>query len=597
MVPGAYMQMESFPLTANGKLDRRALPPPDRSNLDLLSFIAPSSDLQMQLAVIWQEVLGVERVGMNDNFFLLGGDSILSLQVVARANQAGLSLTPRMLFQHPTIAELSLLTSESAPVVAQQDAVSGEVELTPIQRWLFEQEMESPDHYNQSLLLELDAGTDLDSLQKAIDKLTQHHDALRMSYRKEGALWRQENLSHSQGVKIRLIDVSGVERDKRAEALEEEATKVQQSLSLAEGRVMAVAHVDMGEQGERLLVVIHHLVVDGVSWRVLLEDLMRGYRQALRGEQIELGRKTTSFKEWAARLTEYAQSEEIREEASYWAEASRAAGARLKVDDPEGSNTEGKVKVVRVSLSEEETRQLVEQVPGAYRTSIEEVLIAGLEASLRGEVEGGGRLRVDVEGHGREEVIGGVDVTRTVGWFTTIYPVWVAAGREEGAGERMKRVKEEMRRMPRRGIGWGVMKYLSRVEEVKGVVDGVEEGEVSFNYLGQVDQVVGEKRDWRSGREGAGEEVDGRTKRRYEIEVNAVVEGGMLKADWSYGSERMEGERVEEMGRRYIEVLREMIEHCVREGGGGMTPSDFPLAEMSQQELDEFLSEISEFGD
>ena len=380
--------------------------------------------------------------------------------------------------------------------------------------------------------------------------------------------------------------------------MKEEADRLQASLRLEGGPLMRVAIFEAGgAEASRVLMVIHHLVVDGVSWRVLLEDLGRAYGQVRGGGEADLGRKTSSYRQWAEALEEFARGGECRGAAGYWVGQAGERVEAMRTDYEGGDNVQGSERKVRVRLSGEQTRRLMTEVAKAYGTRVNEALMSGLGRAL---VRWGGRRRVavDVEGHGREEVIEGVDVSRTVGWFTTIYPVWVDAGEGEvGAGERIKRVKERMRRIPRRGIGYGVMRYLSEEEEVREAAMGMGEGEVSFNYLGQVDGVIGERGRWRKGEESVGEEVEGGSRRRYEVEVNAVVEGGMLEVEWSYSGRRMGRERMERMGERYVKAMRGLIEHCVRGEGGGYTPSDFPHADLSQQELDDFLSEISEFGD
>jgi non-ribosomal peptide synthase protein (TIGR01720 family) len=607
MIPSVFVTLDEMPLTANGKVNRRALPAPDSSRPQLAdAFVAPRTPAEITLAAIWSQLLRVERVGVHDNFFELGGDSILSIQIVARAQQAGLHLTPKQLFQHQTIAELAAVVGTARAVDAEQGQVSGAVALTPIQHWFFAQELKEVSHYNQALMLEVREGTDAEILERAVREVMEHHDALRMRYeRAADGVWRQENLADVGGQAWWSRDLSGVEEGRRAAAIEEEAERAQRSLEVESGTVMRVVHMDLGGGEARLLMVVHHLVMDGVSWRVVLEDLVSVYEQLAGGaKEAVLAAKTTSYRQWAERLGEYALRAEVAGELDYWLRELRRPAGRLKIDYEVESaggadeaekiaaaNTVATMQQVHVALNAEETQALLTKVPSAYRTQINEALMAAL-ATAYGRWSGEPRLLVELEGHGREEELLEVDLSRTVGWFTTIYPLVLEAGGSD-EGEHIKSIKEHLRAVPHDGLNYGVLRYLGGAE-IREQLAQMPSAEVSFNYLGQLDQVLSKGGLLRPAREssGLGHSPDG--KRPYLIEISGGISGGRLQLAWIYSSALHRRESIEKFAGEYIEALRRLIAHCQHEEAGGFTPSDFPEADLSQKELDELVAELDE---
>jgi len=590
MVPSWIVVLESVPLTPNGKLDRKALPAPEALGPRADSAgSAPRTAAEQALAAIWSEVLGLERVGTSESFFALGGDSILCIQVIARAREAGYQLTLKQIFQHPTIAELARIAQPSTRAAASREPVTGPVELTPIQRWLFEQELPSPHHFNQSVLLKLREPAEAEALAGAVRELVRHHDALRLRFERQGEGWRQWH-AEAEGVLSR-VDLSGESEWRKA--LEADASRVQQSLSLTSGPLLRVVHYRLGDAGERLLVVIHHLAVDGVSWRILLEDLQRAYEQLRAGRSVELPAKTTSFQEWSRRLHEHARSSTLAAEAAYWLESE--SPARLPVDFPGGDNTVASARSVSLTLSEEETRSLLQEVPGVYRTQINDVLLAALARAVSGWT-GRRRVVVELEGHGREDLFEGVDLSRTVGWLTTLYPVVLETGEGTSPGGLLKSVKEQLRGVPGRGIGYGLLRHL-RDDELGRRVRGLPPAEIRFNYLGQFDQVLPE-----AGMLAAAAEASGATRapegrRSYLLDVSGLVADGRLCLDWTYSEAVHEQATVAAVAESFLGALRGLIGHCLSSAAGGYTPSDFPLAVLDQKQLDRYLDGEKEVED
>ena len=605
MIPSVFVSLSELPLTPNGKVDRRALPAPDASRLTQENaFVAPRTPVEEQLCAIWQQVLGLEQVGIHDNFFSLGGDSILSIQIVARANQAGLSLSPRLLFQHQTVAALAGVAGSAQEVRAEQGRVSGQVPLTPIQHWFFEQVEVERQHWNQSVLLESrNAELDGVALRKAVQQVVTHHDALRMKFRESAQEWEQECLERApEPVPLTIVDLStsraeAAERNDGGEGdeevlrhqIERAANEAQRSLSLSNGELLRVVLFECGQgQPPRLLIVIHHLVIDGVSWRVLLEDLETAYEQVRRGEQVRLAQKTTSFKEWAEALAEYAQSTSVQQQADYWLAAAGTVSRLPRDFDTSPDETleqsqESAVNVV-VKLDKAETRALLQEVPSTYHTEINDVLLTTLAQALCQWSEHSSVL-IELEGHGREDISTELDISRTVGWFTTLYPVRLELSESGGVGEDLKTIKEQLRRVPERGLGYGLLKYVGGDEETRQRLREVR-AEVAFNYLGQLDNVVSEERMFRGAKESSGESHSRKGQRSHALTINSSVQGGELVLAWSYSKQVHARETIERVAAEQVERLRQVIEHCREEESGGYTPSDFPLAKLTQEQLD-----------
>jgi len=613
MMPSAFVEIAELPLTSNGKVDRRLLPGVGEERGEAGEYEEASSREEQELVRIWEEVLGVKRVGVRDNFFEMGGDSILSIQVVARAAAAGLQISPRQMFQQQTVRELAQVAqvrgARGEAGGEEMGAVSGAARLTPIQRWFFEQEVEEGWHYNQAVMLEGRQEMRGEWVGEVYGALVEQHDALRLRFREREGRWEQEV---EEGEKARRegyteIDLREVSDEHLRGLIEAAAERVQGSLDLERGPMarLCLFAVGAGEGGEgesgarggsRVLIVIHHLGVDGVSWRVLLEDLQLGYEQLARGEAVRMLPATLAYTRWAERLAEYAQSAELGEEIGYWQRQAEQVVGRLPVAESGGEASQRRVsglRQVRASLSQEETRRLLVEVPGVYQTQIDEVLLSGLGEVLC-QWAGCERLEVEMEGHGREVGEEGWEVSRTVGWFTSIYPVVVERREGEGVGERLKRVKEEMRRIPGKGSGYGVLKYLREEEGLRQRISREGGAEVLFNYLGQLDNVISQSALFLPATESIGSSLDSNSKRSHLIEVNAVVISGQLHMDWTYSEGVHLSSTIEQLAQSFIDELQRIIEHCRSPKAGGYTPSDFPRLKLRQKELDRLIAELSE---
>ncbi len=591
MIPSVFVELTELPLTANGKVDRKALGAAELGLGQSREYEAPRSEVERLLAGIWAQVLGVERVGIHDNFFEIGGDSILGIQVISRANQVGVRLSPKDVFQHQTVAKLAAVAGTAAAIVAEQGIVMGPASLTPIQHWFFEQELNEPHHFNQSVLLELRQAVEPELLEEAVRQIVVQHDALRLRFERSDSGWQQYHADAADPVSFTKIDLTNVPASEQSAAIEAEAAAVQASLNLTDGPVVRVVYFDLGTgQAARLLLVCHHLVVDGVSWRILMEDLQRACDALIAGEEVQLPAKSTSYQQWSEALASYAASATVQEQWEYWLRAEQVR--QLPRDYAGGENLLRNTGAVGVSLSREETEALLQDVPGVYHTQINEVLLSALAVAL-GQWTGQQVVLVDMEGHGRQPISEQVDVSRTVGWFTSIYPVLLEVkGRLTEVGEVVKQVKEQVRAIPEQGIGYGLLKHLSAETENRRRLRELPQAEVVFNYTGQFDQTLSESGLFRVGREERGDGRSGANQRGHLLEVTGGVAGGQLQLTWSYSEQVHKRETVERVAEYFIEALRELIQQCQWGEVAGFTPSDFEDFQWSQHELDDITEVI-----
>ena len=598
MCPGVYVKLEKLPRSSSGKIDRRALAEMEWVEEGEGGYVGPGNEVEERLAGIWAGVLGRKRVGVRENFFELGGDSIVGIQIVARARQMGIEVTPKQLFQHQTIAELAAVAEVAEAwgggrrgEEAEQGEVKGEAPLTPIQRWFFQQETDNVNYCNQAFLFVVGEEIRGEWVEEGLKKLVEQHDQLRARFKREGGEWKQWYAGTGESVvEVRRIDLSGEKAEEREARLRAVIEEEQRGLDIERGPLLRAAWIELGqERGRRLLVVVHHLGVDGVSWRIMLEDMESWYRQRAEGREGSLGLKTTSYKRWGEELERYGKSEELEREREYWEREEGREVEALPVDWGEGRNLAGDEKRVQRVLGEKATRELLGEAGRAYHTQVMELLVSALAGGLQ-RWRGQKRVRVEMEGHGREEFVKGVDVTRTVGWFTSVYPVVVEWREGEGTGERVKRVKEEMRRIPQKGMGYGVLQYVG-----EGIRKN-KESELLVNYLGQMDGSMGEGAMLRAAPEGSGRSVSEGMQRSSKVELNAVVLGGQLHMIWGYSGKQYREETIVELAEAYEQSLLEVIEHCLSPEAGGFTPADFTEAGLEQHELEYLLEKIDQIG-
>ncbi|MEA2589293.1 MAG: hypothetical protein QOH66_2220, partial [Actinomycetota bacterium] len=595
MIPSAFVTLEALPLNPNGKLDRKALPAPDFAAAAAPGYVAPRTHAEAVLAKIWAGVLDVERVGMEDNFFELGGDSILSIQVVSRARRAGLTLTSRDLFLRQTIAELAAAaTTAPGRRGSHPDVVAGPATLTPVQHWFFENQAVARNHFNQSMLVELAEAIDGKVLERAIRAIVAHHDALRMRFgivagaagtARTAGTWAQDVAASETGAIFVRRDLAGLDEEARHVATDRAAIEAQSSLDITGGPLLRAVLFDLGAgRRPQLFLTIHHLVVDGVSWRILLGDLEAAYRQIAAGSPVELEAAATSYWQWSARLAEHVASGALDGDLAHWSDVASRVPAELPVDH-EGENTVGSSRSIAVRLGSAETDALLRHVPGVYRTQVNDVLLAALGTVLS-RWTGQRDVPIAMEGHGREDLFDDVDLSRTVGWFTTMFPVALTVPATSHWGEVLTAVKEQLRAVPHRGLSYGALRYLSPPDSAAATLREDAAPQISFNYHGRWDVEGGEGSLYRGRWDSAGRDLALEGTRSALLDVVGVVSNGELELAWTYSAAVHDESTVRGLAEETIEALREIVAHCAEPDAGGRSPSDFPLARLGQRQVD-----------
>lgn len=591
MIPVSFVFVSAIPVTTNGKVDRKALPKPVFSRSDLgLEYVPPRTPIEETLAGIWEVVLG-QTPGIHDNFFEMGGDSILAIRVISLAKEKGLRFTPKDLFKHRTIAELVKVVRTAEPVQHEQGIVEGPVPLLPIQQWFFEQEMADLHFFNHAVLLEEKEPVDLDLLEEAVRYLVRHHDTLRLRFARSENGWEQRIAGWEDDVTLERADLSHLPITEQGAALEAKLAEWQESLNLMEGPIIRVAHIAFGDgKTGRIFIAIHHLAVDGVSWRILLEDLDKVYQQLKRNQCITLPQKTTSFRHWAHRVVEFARTERVRWELDYWKNALPQQAWGIPVDYDTGANLMDSAQSITMSLEASETTHLLTEVPKAYHTQINEVLLAALVQSFANWTKQSAVL-IDLEGHGRDLIAEDIDLSRTVGWFTSLYPLLLKTSSVPGAGNLLKAVKEQVRSVPNGGVRYGLLRYLAG-DEIRQALQAIPQPEISFNYLGQYDETLTRLETFALAEECSGPDRSPRAKRPYLIEVSGKIIKGQLQMEWIYSQNIHDRSTITRVANDYMTSLREIITHCMSPEAGGYTPSDFPEAKITQGELSKLLLRV-----
>ncbi len=556
MVPAVFVTLPALPLTPSGKVDRRQLPAPggDRPAPGT-PYAAPSTAAEADLARIWAEVLRLPQVGIHDNFFALGGDSILSLQIVARALQAGWRLAPRQVFEHVTVAALAAVATPTAGLAPDEGAIAGSVALTPIQKRFFELHDEWLDHYNQAVRVEIEPRA-LRVLEDAWATLLERHDALRGRFVRGPDGWTQTILPVDAASRVASIDLRRVPIDVLARLQNRVAAAVQASLSLRDGPLARAVLCLAPSAAPALLLAIHHLVVDGVSWRILLDDLETICRLLDARRPVILPPKSSSVRRWADALHALASNDRLANELPVWQRASAPAATlpRVRASDRHIVRASD---LLRVSASRETTTAVLQELPARGVSHVQECLLAALVQALA-EWTGEDAWRIDLEGHGRD-ALDGVDVSRTVGWFTTIYPVRLTAGADPVHTLRL--VKAALRAVPRHGLGYGVLRYLD-ARPSAAVIRTAVRSEIVFNYLGQADRVLAPE-GWLQPSNGPlGPLVHRDGRREYLLEINALAMHGRLHVQWTSSRGHHGADAIARLADGYVRALEALVWHA-----------------------------------
>jgi non-ribosomal peptide synthase protein (TIGR01720 family) len=580
-----------MPLTSNGKIDRKALPDPEITNQR--EYVAPSTKTEETLVAIWKDLLGVEQIGVTDNFFELGGDSIVVIQVVSRAKKKGHQIQVQDLFDYQTIAELAIAVEQNSQKLntAEQGLLEGEVPLSPIQQWFFEREEEAVSHFNQAVLLSISKKVTKEKLEQTIDLIAKRHDSLRFKYTREQDEWKQ-----FYGESTNLYRTETIEEGKNTgETITAICKKYQESLDIEKGdlaRFVLIETLD-SEEHNRFFMVSHHLAVDGVSWRFIIDDLETLLKEETVDETLYLENKNNSFRDWINKLKNFAETEEIESQLEYWQQIN-SDYTPLPTDFSAKRPTRETKETHEVILNQEYSNYLLKEANAAYSTEINDLMLSALQITFE-EVFDTPRLALGFEGHGRENIFADIDLAGTTGWFTNKYPVILSRDGAKTEGDSIKSVKEALRKIPTKGMGYGCLRYLHSSKEIRNSLKDCG-WDVVFNYLGQIDNVLNQKGSFTAASENSGAHISPTSLIEEKFIIKAIIAGNELRISWDYSNEHYRPETVKKLADQFIENLTQLIEHCINKEGREVTPSDFGLSDVLDfKEFDElFESETQE---
>ncbi|MGL6162074.1 amino acid adenylation domain-containing protein [Microbulbifer sp.] len=574
MLPAAWVLLPALPLKNNGKLDEAALPEPE-APAPAATEGAGDTDIDgaaAALLAITRELLGNDSIGADDNFFAVGGDSILSLQIIARAKQQGLQLTPKMIFEHQTVAALARVVERTGGPAAQSGgsaAADSDFPLTPIQHWFFGLEQPEPGHWNQSLLLDVQRALETDRLQRAVAALLERHPVLRARFENDSGHWRQRYRPWESDMAARVFAIDGEAPDPARLAFH------QQGFALDRPPLIKLVYFPAAG---RLLCTAHHLIVDAVTWRQLLGELEQLYLADEAGGEAELSSPTAGFHQWSQALAQRAARADLEEQLAYW---------QRQLEDlpplPAASNRYADSRTCTLSLDAETTAQLLGGCHEAYNTNAQDLMLAALARAV-GRWLSLDRVAVELENHGRAPGDWAPDVSRSPGWFTSRYPLALPV--KESDEDAVIAVKEALRAVPESGLGYGLLRFL------RGAELPPPAGLITFNYLGQFDQWGGESQlfrieEWSCPGARAEENL-----RSHWLDVNALVLDGRLQAEWRYVPAVHGEKEVQRLAREFFDELAALVRHCADPVAGRVTASDFPEAGLSDDELQGLLETL-----
>lgn len=549
MVPSSFVLLDELPLTENGKVDRRSLPMPAAiENLQEL----PKGEVEQKLASVWTEVLGIPMIDRKENFFRLGGDSILSLQVIAKAAQLGIGITPKQIFQFQTIEELAKVAIQKDTLEMEQGIISGKVKLIPIQTWFFAQKPNNVQHFNQAVMVQLNVSLSLAHIEEAWRKLHEHHDSLRLQFRQQSDQWQACYGDEKNTAAINVHDISGYEKQEQIREMKRLADYYQRSLNLTDGPITRLIYFDLGEeQKPRLLIIAHHLVVDGVSWRIILEDLAALCQQLASQQAMVLPAKTTSYQRWAQLIYEKQQNEDL-------------VPSNFSIPmDLQGENTEASGELITYSFPIQETARLIQT-----SAKVEDILLTAFVRTLV-KWTSKTNILIDLEGHGRDVLGSEIDVSRTVGWFTKLYTAAFQVKENVTALEALRMVKDQ-RYEAFQQSKFGQMKSLSPV---------------SFNYLGQFRQLNKDSGILIGAEESVGETMCPKMIRPYLLDAIGVISRDQLTLTLRFSQNIHQKETMEQLLQQICQEVRILVTKLVETSEQIYTPADFPLSTLQANEF------------
>jgi amino acid adenylation domain-containing protein/non-ribosomal peptide synthase protein (TIGR01720 family) len=581
MIPSLFVSVDVWALLPNGKINLNALPVPDEENIVThQQYISPQTETEKILAQLWQQVLQVSRVGVADNFFELGGDSILALQIIAKARDAGFYFTPQDLFKNPQIETLASQVRTSAKIPNYLAIPVGtEVPITPIQEWFFQQSLAHPEHWNQAIFLDIKPKFNAAQFKIALSHITAIHPAFRLRFRQTATGWIQKLDDKSQVFNFDIVDLKAIPQAELSAELQSISSQFQAQLNLATGPLFRAVYFQTNENtSDKLLLIIHHLIVDGISWRVILQDLGIACNALQQQQEISLATHSVGFPQWTQHLHNLTENSTWEEEVAFWKQQ-HIAHSQIPLDFPDNiaDNKESSATQIECNFSQDETDSLLYELPRTHKVRIQEVLLAVL-LSVVTEWTGESNMLIALESHGRESDFTAIDISDAVGWFTSLFPCKLE--KKDGILETLASVKEQVRNLPNNGFAYGI---LSQKPEFASILPSIPEG-ILFNYLGQFDENFGSSAPFTPATEDVGLSRHPENKRAFQLEITSLIANGQLQMRFGFSKALHQEATIRRLADSFAKHLQILLATS-RHQEYSFTPGDFPLAALNAEQL------------
>lgn len=579
MVPVYFIELDEIPLTRNGKVNRELLPKPENDNIENEEFIEHRNNKEKKLVNAISDVLNIERVSVKQNFYHLGGDSIKAIQIASKLNDRGLKIKVKDILSNPIIEEMALCIEQSKGLIINQGHCEGKIRPTPIISWFFSQNFANPNHYNQSIFLELKHDTATEKLEIILNELIKHHDSLRINYNSITGELFYNNEYLNKYYNIQEHDLTNLLYSMQIDRMALLADELKSSFNIENEVLIKACVFELGQHEKKFLITAHHLAVDGVSWRIILEDINTMVKQINNGQGIMLPSKTHSYQEWTKVIENYCDYV-IDKEKSYW-EQILGKDFSFPADFNVGEDTVDSSCTIAVQMDEELTKCLLTKADLSYNTEPKDLLITSLLRTIK-EFTGSEDIIIELEGHGRDDIFEGIDISRTVGWFTSLYPFYIKL-KKENLSDQIKEVKEEIRKVPNNGIGFGILKYMSKA------LKGNDQKYIRFNFLGDFtsehdNSYVNLLKDR------LGSDYDKRNRLTCIIDMNCLIVDGKLNVLLTYSKNKFSQNTMERYINSYINDLKIIIDYCCDKESVEFTPSDFDTVDITLEELDSLFN-------
>lgn len=582
MIPKYFLMVDELPLTINGKIDWEKLPKPQTDIDENIEFTHYKTEKEKVLADVICNLFGLKNISMKHNFFHIGGDSIKAIQVASRLNDRGFKIKIIDILSNPIVEEMACYLEELNQSRNCQEPCEGNIKPTPIVSWFFTQNFKNPNYYIHSILLNVKKDIEINKLEYIFNKLIKHHDALRINYDSDMRRLYYNDRHLSESYHIREHDLSKYPHSAQMEKMALVEKELKSSFYIENDILIQSCIFTFGDNhflnGEKKwLIMAHHLVVDGVSWRILLNDICLMLKQISENQEISLPLKSNSYQEWASELSSYQYTED---EVDYW-KYIQSKVFDFPPDHDLGVDTTGSSDKVCIIMSEEETDLLLTQANIPYNTEPKDLLITSLLKTLsqKGNTN---EIVIELEGHGRNGLSDHADIVRTVGWFTSIYPFCMNL-KDRSLASQIKDVKESLRKIPNKGVGFGVLKYLTKK------IENVNRKYIRFNYLGDFSKDIDyEFLDYDM------DEIsissDDLNELTYLVDINCMVINKSLKIEMTFSLNKYLKKTMDEFLGEFVSNLRVLVNHCSNTNITTFTPSDFDMVELSQSDLETLFS-------